>query len=127
MGEKKLCDEEKTNYIKNIHGFQNVLQLHLKRPWLRLDWIFKLSEPGRRNKQFCQGIREFGEMLIKDRQKNMVYMDRLIKESDNNGNFTHDEMIDEVSAMMAAGHETSTLTFTWFLYMMARNPEKQVE
>jgi hypothetical protein len=28
-------------------------------------------------------------------------MDRLIKESDVNGNFTHDEMIDEVSAMMA--------------------------
>lgn len=27
-------------------------------------------------------------------------MDRLIKESDVNGNFTHDEMIDEVSAMI---------------------------
>nr|CAH0101008.1 unnamed protein product [Daphnia galeata] len=152
MGEKKLSDEEKANYIKNIHGFQNVFQLRLKRPWLRLDWIFKLSDPGRRNKQFCQGIRDFSEMLIKDRrkllkqirnnekknecqngididgdkkEKNMVYMDRLIKESDVNGNFTHDEMIDEVSAMMAGGHDTSTLTFTWFLYMMARNPEKQ--
>nr|CAH0100993.1 unnamed protein product [Daphnia galeata] len=129
MGGKTLNDEDKANYIKNFHGFENIFQQRLNQPWLRLDWLFKLSEPGRRNERFCQGLRDFSNMLISDRREllkrtkinyesnnnyknnrenngheekeNMVFMDLLIKESDVNSNFTHDEMRDEVSSMMA--------------------------
>ncbi|XP_046632812.1 cytochrome P450 4c3-like [Daphnia pulicaria] len=155
MGGKTLTDEDKANYIKNFHGFENIFQQRLNQPWLRLDCLFKLSGPGRRNERFCQGLRDFSNMLIGHRrellkrtsktavdqkiennnndcevdrnieERKKVFMDLLIEESEDNGNFTHDEMRDEVSSMMAGGHDTTALAFTWFLYMMAKNPEKQ--
>jgi hypothetical protein len=44
-------------------SFENILQQRLNQPWLRLDWLFKLSEPGRRNERFFQGLRDFSNMV----------------------------------------------------------------
>ncbi|XP_032792206.2 cytochrome P450 4c3 isoform X1 [Daphnia magna] len=157
MGGKTLTGEDKASYIKNLHGFENIFLQRLKQPWLRLDWLFKLSGPGRANERFVGGLRDFSNMLIRhrrelvkrktklaqndlserdvnptdelqvddDTKKNLIFMDLLIKEGDLNGNFNSVEMRDEVSLMMAAGHDTLALAFTWFLYLISRHPDKQ--
>ena len=72
-------------------------------------------------------------------------MDLIIKESDVNGNYSHKELVDEVTSMMTGviqlshtlllaqthlnikqGHDTTALAFTWFLYTIAKHPEHQV-
>ncbi|KAI9552443.1 hypothetical protein GHT06_022809 [Daphnia sinensis] len=157
MGGKTLTDEDKAGYIKNFHGFENIFQQRLNQPWLRLDWLFELSGPGRANARFVGELRDFSNMLIThrrelvkrktefaqnesserdanptdelqvddDTKKNLIFMDLLLKEGDVNGNFNPVEMRDEVSSMMAGGHDTTALAFTWFLYLISRNPDKQ--
>jgi hypothetical protein len=44
-------------------SFEKIFQQRLNQPWLRLDWLFKLSEPGRKNEWFCQGLRDFSDMV----------------------------------------------------------------
>lgn len=43
--------------------FENIFQQRLNQPWLRLDWLFKLSKPGRSNDRICQKLREFSNMV----------------------------------------------------------------
>ncbi|XP_046632821.1 cytochrome P450 4c3-like isoform X2 [Daphnia pulicaria] len=149
MGRKTLTIEDNENLIRNCEGYQKIFQQRLIQPWLRINWLFKLTERGRVFKNLSKGIKGFSQMLVKHRRallerkssdkkletndnvddeplkKKLGFMDLIIKECDVNGNYSEDEMINEVTSMVTGGHDTTALAFTWFLYTIARHPEHQ--
>lgn len=64
--------------------------------------------------------REFGEPAGDD------LLDALIESRDEQGvGFTRDELVDEVSVMFLAGHETSASALAWAFYLIANSPDIQ--
>lgn len=54
-------------------------------------------------------------------------LSRLLLARDENGAAMSDEqLLDEIKSMILAGHETTSLTLSWALYLLARHPEEEV-
>ncbi|XP_057365312.1 cytochrome P450 4C1-like [Daphnia carinata] len=68
---------------------------------------------------------EVGNMGNTTPRKKLGFIDLILKETDINNNFSKEEITYEVNSMIIAGHETSALGLTWFLYNMSRYPEHQ--
>ncbi|XP_059353317.1 cytochrome P450 4c3-like isoform X2 [Daphnia carinata] len=69
MGREALKKEEKALFLNNLEGFERVFQQRIVKPWLRINWFFKLTAPGRENARCVEGLHQFCNMIIKARRE----------------------------------------------------------
>ncbi|XP_046632819.1 cytochrome P450 4c3-like isoform X2 [Daphnia pulicaria] len=69
MGRKTLKNEEKSLFLDNLAEFERIFQQRINKPWLRMNWFFKLTSPGRENARCVKGLHEFSNTIINDRRE----------------------------------------------------------
>nr|CAH0107706.1 unnamed protein product [Daphnia galeata] len=159
MGRKTLKSEEKSLFLDNLAGFERIFQQRIIKPWLRINWFFKLTAFGRENARYVKSLHEFCNTLITDRrellkrekvitEKHSELSDKIRREAKNNVDNDNDRVkdqddepkkkmpfLDMVIEDLGKGHfsdndikdesQTTSLAFTWFLCMIAKNPYHQ--
>ena len=105
----------------------------------RIDWIYYLSDNGRKYRKACKIAHDYSEMVIKERRKALKtnqessdkrkyldFLDILLTAADEDGNGLTDlEIRDEADTFMFEGHDTTTSGISWTLYCLAKYPEHQ--
>ncbi|CAG8665287.1 16113_t:CDS:2, partial [Cetraspora pellucida] len=77
-------------------------------------------------------INDVSEKLVTDQKNSPVrgtdLLSLLIKSNDNlpvDEQLTHSELISQVMTFLISGHETNSITLSWALYFLAKNPDTQ--
>jgi cytochrome P450 len=105
------------------------MAFRFRRPVMVPDWV-----PLPSNRRYLKAIGEIDgvvERLLKVRRDNGTqgrsdYLSSLLEASDVEGKPLSPQQIrDEAVTVLLAGHETTALTMTWALYLLARHPEIQ--
>lgn len=56
----------------------------------------------------------------------MAFLDLLLEYSEDNPDFTDEDVQHEVDTFMLGGHDTTAAALNWFFYMMGHCPDIQV-
>ncbi|KAN0129558.1 cytochrome P450 [Lactarius tabidus] len=89
------------------------------------------SREYRRFRSYSDYVRSFAQGLIKESMirgdgKDMMSVLLRANSSENpNSKMSNDEIIDQISTLLLAGHDTTSNTLTWFLWEVAKHPESQ--
>ncbi|KAH9169311.1 cytochrome P450 [Lactarius sanguifluus] len=89
------------------------------------------SREYRRFRSYSDYMRGFARGLIKesivkgDGKDMMSVLLRANLSSDLNSKMSEDEIIDQISTLLFAGHDTTSNTMTWFLWELSKHPESQ--
>jgi len=101
--------------------------------------LWKFTTDGKRWKQYCDFVRGMGTDIIQQRKQQLAsdmsgvvskkyqdLLDMLLKAKDGDGQgLTDEEILDEVTTFMFAGHDTTSSSLSWILYDLACHPEYQ--
>ncbi|XP_046450542.1 cytochrome P450 4c3-like [Daphnia pulex] len=155
MGGKVWSEEESTKFAKGIDVLENIFRQRLiHKPWLRIDWIFKLTSLYRQQKQVLSDTNASVDKVIQNRRQShrpkaekhfgqsdysvstidedsrpkerLAFLDLLmVKASEENSDMNDEVLRNEVSTFMAAGLDSTAVAFNWFLYLIAKHPDHQ--
>jgi cytochrome P450 len=101
--------------------------LHTFIPRSIMAWIPSEAERGIISKTsklrqiFREFVRNKRENMKTELEESVDILAHLIRSD----NFSDDELVDQVLTFLAAGHETTSSSFTWVLYLLAREPKYQ--
>ncbi|KAL7293766.1 hypothetical protein TKK_0012829 [Trichogramma kaykai] len=153
-----LCDDKSGQaYRHAIREMADTLCRRFISPWLFNDWIFSMTQSGRKQKKLVDTIHEFSKKVINERKeyhertkgyylndfeskqgfddsealgynkKRLAMLDLLIA-AQKNGNQIDDAGIqEEVDTFMLAGHDTSALALFFGLLFIAEHKDVQVK
>jgi cytochrome P450 len=117
----------------------NILIERMLMPWNFFDNIFMLTPLGKRAKKLLDYMTGLIRMVVDRRQEDIssgkvattdknTFMDILLREHETNPNMFTDKDVDgELRTFLAAGHETTATTLTWFLFYVGHHPEVQAK
>ncbi|EFX88344.1 hypothetical protein DAPPUDRAFT_311475 [Daphnia pulex] len=152
MGRKTWSEEETINYVQGLEGLEHVYtQRSFHQPWLRSDFIFKLSPLYRLEKRCISNTRSLIDKVIQNRheqqkkngqslvfnnnekeedeynrpKKRLAFLDLLFQAAEANPDLNDEAIRNEIFLFMSAGLDTTSLTLIWFLYLIAKHPEQQ--
>ncbi|EFX88345.1 hypothetical protein DAPPUDRAFT_311474 [Daphnia pulex] len=69
---KNAWNEEDTNtsYAENVEGMEHIfMERAVRKPWLRIDWIYKLTPLYRKQKQYSSSFNTFHDKVIRERRE----------------------------------------------------------
>ncbi len=123
---KSDITDDVANVIEAVHYFEEVLAVELRHPVPIPDWL-----PIPRKQRLRKGVALLHEVIsemIGDRRasavdKGDVLSTLLLATSEDGSPMPEEQMIDEMTTMVIAGHETSATVITWILYLMGLYPE----
>ena len=115
-----------------IGAIQDFLVKEIRLPHKR--WWFKLSGQTSKHLDMAQESRDIIRAIIADRQQEGVKRDDLLdllldaRYEDTGKPMEMEQLIDEISILFVAGHETTANALTFTLYLLAEHPmvQKQV-
>ena len=139
------CQQEGVKKHPYIEAVCNLIELTSTRFVTlhhRIDWIYYLSENGRKYRRACKQAHGYSEMVIRerrnaleekkeneesfDKRKYLDFLDILLTAADEDGSGLTDlEIRDEADTFMFEGHDTTTSGISWTLYCLAKYPEHQ--
>ncbi|XP_033645056.1 cytochrome P450 4F2-like [Asterias rubens] len=111
--------------------------------WMYFDVLFNMSSLGRKYHKKCDFVHQFSDDIIRDRraeiEKNglngngtsssrryLDFLDILLSARDSDGEGLTDlEIRNEVDTFLFEGHDTTSSSLTWVLYLMAKHPQHQ--
>src|SRR6478735_7020298 len=109
------------------------LEFMIKRVTSTVNWPVQLPFPS--HNKFHHSVREMNttiENLIAEKRKNLspensdlLSMLMQIRDEDTGESMSDKQLRDEVITFFLAGHETSAMTLTWAIYLLAAHPEIQ--
>jgi len=115
----------------------------MRKPWLSYNWFFSLTPLGREQKALLKTTHRFIDSVISQRRdylnrmkqkgetlqytedKRRPLLDLLLQTADDGAVLSHEDIREEISTFMFAGHDTTAASMSWFLYCMADNPQCQ--
>ncbi|XP_069101524.1 cytochrome P450 4F6-like [Argopecten irradians] len=136
----KIQEQENHPYVKAIHEINRLSMERLRKPWNFLFWsLFMLTEDGKEYKRNIDYIHQFAEeIIVKRRQeiaedptitqkkKKLDFIDILLTAKDESGSGLSDnEILDEASTFMFAGHDTTKSSLAWAIYNLGKYPDEQ--
>lgn len=127
----------------------NILIERMLLPWNYFDSIFKMTKLGRRMVKLLGFMTGLVQQVLdrrkqdlaegksdpnhndndisssnNNRKKKTTFIDILLKEQESNpSQFTQQDVDGELRTFMAAGHETTATTLTWFLFYVGHHPD----
>ncbi|KAH8807122.1 cytochrome P450 monooxygenase [Xylogone sp. PMI_703] len=82
----------------------------------------RFSETTRRLRELCTSfVREKRELIKVESDHSVDLLSKLIESN----SFSDQELVDQLLTFLAAGHETTSSTFTWATYLLAKYPSVQ--
>nr|AGC92781.1 cytochrome P450 [Meretrix meretrix] len=124
-------------YVKAVEEIADEWNYRARKPWLYPDWIYFLTDRGRKFKRNCDYVHGVAEDVINQRKealersgksdrKYLDFLDILLTaRDDNNQGLTPLEIRNEVDTFMFEGHDTTASATSWILYSLAKHPEYQ--
>lgn len=112
-----------------IYELQDYVIRDLRQVYNR--WWFRLSGENARHLAKSRRVREIIRQMIRDRKassrKYNDLLDMLLeaKYEDNGEHMSEDQLIDEITILIIAGHETTANALAWTLYLAATHPAEQ--
>lgn len=104
-------------------GTLQMMSMGLLRPWM--------PTPGNlRARRAAKRLDDIVDALIADHRRRGGEGDMLsrllqIRDQETGAGMTDEQLRDEIKSLVLAGHETTSLTLSWALYLLGRNPEVQ--
>ena len=128
---RPLTREEASSIYDAFRRFQREMFRYGKAAIIRMPRLFSYFTL-RRAKTAAAEIRGRLDPLIKARMENAdeSYQDILatllaVEDPETGTRFSYDELCEEIATLMLAGHETSSSTLAWSLYLLAKSPDIQ--
>ncbi|XP_025097140.1 cytochrome P450 4A24-like [Pomacea canaliculata] len=124
-------------YVQAVMQLTDMLTERARNPLFALDFIYFLSNHGRKFKALCDFAHSVAENVIKARKerleregppkkRHLDFLDILLTARDESGHgFTPLELRNEVNTFMFAGHDTTASAIAWTLYSLAQHPQYQ--
>nr|KAF6400753.1 cytochrome P450 family 4 subfamily F member 22 [Rousettus aegyptiacus] len=137
------CQEKMSDYISAIIELSALVVRRQYRLHHYIDFIYYLTEDGRRFRQACDTVHHFTTEVIQERRqelcrqgaeawlkskqdKTLDFIDVLLLARDEDGKELTDEDIRaEADTFMFEGHDTTSSGLSWMLFNMAKYPEYQ--
>jgi cytochrome P450 len=94
-------------------------------------WWFRLSGEDSLHVKKSQRVREIIRGMIRERKATSKKFNDLLdmlleaKYEDNGEHMNEEQLIDEITILIIAGHETTANALAWTLYLLARHPQEQ--
>ncbi|XP_046448962.1 cytochrome P450 4c3-like isoform X2 [Daphnia pulex] len=150
MGQQTKIEVEKAIYVNNVHRICQIFVERVSRPWLSIDWIYKLSSLGRESQKCISSLHAFTNKVTRDRRemlkeeeqdrgnvqnkvmdvekeskRRFAFVDGLIKASNEGADLNDNGIREEIDLITFAGYDTTSAAMVWFLYLIAKHPEHQ--
>jgi len=142
MGTVVNAQTQNSEYLHSAIRIREILVERNRKPWLSSDWFFALTPLGREQKSVLKVIHQFTDNVIFQRRqylnemkqkhatpyirdKRRPLLDLLLQTADDETVLTQENIREEISTFMFAGHDTTAAAMSWFLYCMATNPQCQ--
>ncbi|XP_046636807.1 cytochrome P450 4C1-like [Daphnia pulicaria] len=145
--------ESDSEYIKSIDRVQEMTRGRFYSVLgLLPDWIyFSLTPSGRKLGKHIQTLHSFTMKVLRDRKQQIEnaqtdeeidpvddsdeltisarrrkpFLDLLLETAKRGTELSESDILSQVDTFMFAGHDTTSVALTWFLYCMATHPEEQ--
>ncbi|XP_071538563.1 cytochrome P450 4C1-like [Panulirus ornatus] len=132
----KAQDSSGLAYVDAVNKMSGIIPKRAVRPWLRSNFLFRLLGPAKEYDTWLQTLHDMSNSTIKARKKanrekmtedslhqngkkqRLAFLDLLLQYSEQNPEFSDEEVRKEVDTFMFAGHDTTTAGINWFLYNM---------
>jgi len=124
-----------------VRACEQLTMLYMKRLMSIIGYlpIWKFTSDGKEWTKHCNFVRGMGTEVIQKRRQQLKshttdtifkkYQDLLdmllIAKDDDEQGLTDEEILDEVSTFMVAGHDTTASSLSWILYDLASHPDYQ--
>ncbi|GFG37750.1 hypothetical protein Cfor_02942, partial [Coptotermes formosanus] len=141
-------DDRGSDYVKAVHDMGEIIINRLFRPWLYLNFIFKMSAIGRRNDECLRVLHGFTNKMIQERKnavgnlpnktdtslteedsysqkRRKASLDLLLEALHNGATMTDQDVREEVDTLMFAGHDTTSAALCWTLFLLGLHPDVQ--
>lgn len=140
----KYCNSE---YVQAVYGVLEKVIERTFNPLYHNDFLYNLSDKGRQHRKYIKILHGFTEKVIKERQEEMsrvkpeateeekllgkkqrlAFLDLLllVNETNENFNLSLEDIRDEVDTFMFGGHDSSTVTSCWTLFLLGHNKDIQ--
>ncbi|XP_060531621.1 cytochrome P450 4C1-like isoform X2 [Cylas formicarius] len=144
MGMRNIDDTTKTRYRRGIRKLAEIIFRRIWKPWLRLAFVFKLSEEGRDEKSVVQFLHNLTHKIIMDRETQLIsgkiltehsysgrkilrMLDILLMSKICANNMDYEDIREEVDTFMFAGYDTTTSAICFLLLSLANHKGIQNE
>ncbi|XP_069699710.1 cytochrome P450 4C1-like isoform X1 [Periplaneta americana] len=142
-------DERGSDYVKAVYDMSELTVHRIFRPWLHNDFVYKLTEKGKRHEECLRVLHSFTKRVIQERKaqlegdlnrspststdedsllgkkKRKAFLDLLLEASIDNVKLTDEELREEVDTFMFEGHDTTSAGMSWALFLLGLHPDVQ--
>ncbi|XKL63085.1 hypothetical protein PGB90_005449 [Kerria lacca] len=138
-------NETKSEYVKAIYEISELTVLRARKPWLWYTPIFKFSDDGKKYFESLNILHSFSRKVIQDRKqylskemtqklsdtdeigtkKRLAFLDLLLEAAADGDVLTDEEIREEVDTFMFEGHDTTTASICWIIYLLGAYPHHQ--
>nr|QCY41332.1 cytochrome P450 4NT1 [Phenacoccus solenopsis] len=135
-------------YVHAIEDLMAIAQRRFITPWLKPNFLFNCTPYAARQKKCLDIVNTFSTKIIEkkkeeyqnsqknkvaldvnsnilQKKKGKVFLDLLLELSENGSILTDDDIREEVNTFIFAGHDTTSITVSWSLYLLGFHPEAQ--
>ncbi|XP_055694693.1 cytochrome P450 4d2-like [Lutzomyia longipalpis] len=136
-----------SEYVEGVQEITNILHKRMYNAFLRFKFFFRLSRSGIRERKIVKTLNKWTEKLIEKRREDllrdniatkkihgdtaigekdkMVLLDVLLQATVDGQTLVNEDIREEVSTFMFAGHDTTTSGIAFLLYNIALYPDVQ--
>jgi len=134
MGVKIFAQKDEDHpYNRALEGVAHTNAVRNRIPMLRFDFIFRWTEHYKQQKDCLKVVTNFTQSVIRERikqkgevRKEKMFLDVLLDAETEGGEKLSTKAVqEEVDTFMFAGHDTSSTTLNWTIYVLGRYPEVQ--
>ncbi|KAJ9600115.1 hypothetical protein L9F63_009591, partial [Diploptera punctata] len=147
MGMPSRAQDKDSEYANAVKELSEIVIKRLFRPWLHPDFIFKMSNIGRRAAVCLDILHSYVDKVIAEKRallkteknksqphedeeemgikKRKAFLDLLLEASDDGKMLTDEELREEVDTFMFEGHDTTSAGICWVLFLLGLHPDVQ--
>ncbi|KAI1283813.1 Cytochrome P450 4c3 [Halotydeus destructor] len=133
----------KSKYTTTLKAIFMLFIARVVKPWLHYDWIYRRTESGRLHDECVDYLHQFHDQLVQERKKEFVKEFKNFRNQDLNGlaeknklsfldtllfehltnpdNLSEVDIRSHVNVFIVAGHDITSITIMWALYMLGLN------
>lgn len=141
-------ENSQLEYVKALDELTAIMQKRFITPWLKPNFLFNLTSLSTRQNACIDVIHTFTRKVIKERKENLklfnsqmsdankneihhgkkpckALLDLLLEVSEDGKVLSDEDIQEEVDTFMFAGVDTSSVTFSWIMYVLGKHPHAQ--
>ncbi|GIX99690.1 cytochrome P450 4V2 [Caerostris darwini] len=136
LGKETQTEASTTSFIHSVDEMASLAFERCHLPWLWNNFLFSLSSLGRRFSKAVRISHNFTNKLISEKKearlaqtveqksghRKLAFIDLLIEEHITNNSLTENDIRHEVDNFTFAGHDTTSVSMSWCLWLVGLHP-----